>query len=65
LALLDHDEIVNKRVARIARDHGCTVAEVNTVLDAHPVEIDRDKFLRRTLALEPLRLDEPGGGFSR
>jgi hypothetical protein len=25
---MDHDELlVNKRVARIARDHGCTVAE--------------------------------------
>jgi len=55
---MDRDEIVNKRVARIARDHGCTVAEVNMALDAHPIEIDRDKYLRRTLALELARLDE-------
>ena len=41
-----------------AGDHGCTVAEVNEVLDRHPIELDRDTYLKRTLALELLRLDE-------
>lgn len=55
---MDRDEIINKRARRIAEDHGCTVAEVNEVLDRHPVELDRDTYLKRTLALELLRLDE-------
>src|SRR5262245_37414946 len=42
---MDHDRIVNKRVQRIARDHGCSVAEVNAALDHHPIELDRDTFL--------------------
>ena len=32
LGATDQDDLVNKRVDRIARDHGLTVAEVNTVL---------------------------------
>src|SRR6516165_8290050 len=55
---MDRDEIVNKRVRRIADDYGCTVNEVNACLDHHPIELNRDKYLRRTLALELLRLDE-------
>ena len=55
---MDRDEIINKRVRRIAEDHGCTVAEVYEVLDRHPIELDRDTYLKRTLALELLRLDE-------
>ena len=55
---MDRDEIINKRVRRIAEDHGCTVAEVNEVLDRHPIALDRDTYLKRTLALELLRLDE-------
>jgi hypothetical protein len=47
---MDHDEIVNKRVRRIARDHSCTVADVHAALDRHPIELDRDRFLKRTLA---------------
>ena len=54
---MDHDELVNKRVAQIARDHGCTVDQVNAALDRHPIELDRDQFLRRTLALELIELD--------
>jgi hypothetical protein len=53
---MDQDELVNKRVARIARDHGCTVDQVDTALDHHPIELDRDRYLKRTLALELLRL---------
>jgi hypothetical protein len=52
------DLIIHKRVRRIADDYGCTIAEVHAVLDHHPIEIDRDKYLKRTLALELLRLDE-------
>ena len=52
------DLILHKRVRRIADDYGCTIAEVHAVLDHHPIEIDRDKYLKRTLALELLRLDE-------
>src|SRR6516164_3089887 len=54
---MDRDELVNKRVAQIARDHGCTVDQVNAALDRHPIELDRDQFLRRTLALELIELD--------
>ena len=55
---MDHDRIVNKRVQRIARDHSCSVAEVNAALDHHPIELDRDTFLKRTLAMELVELDE-------
>jgi len=55
---MDHNNIVNKRVQRIARDHGCTMDEVNAALDHHPIELDRDTFLKRTLALELVELDE-------
>ena len=55
---MDRDELVNKRVAQIARDHGCTVNQVNAALDRHPIELDRDQFLRRTLALELIELDQ-------
>src|SRR5215472_5984681 len=55
---MDHDKIVNKRVQRIARDHDCTVADVHAALDRHPIELDRDTFLKRTLAMELVELDE-------
>ena len=55
---MDHNKIVNKRVQRIARDHSCSVAEVNAALDHHPIELDRDTFLKRTLAMELMELDE-------
>jgi hypothetical protein len=54
----DRDKIIHRVVRRIADDVGCTVAEVNAVLDAHPIEIDRDKYLKRVLALQLLQLDE-------
>jgi DNA-binding transcriptional MerR regulator len=55
---MDYDEIIQKRVRRIARDHGCSIAEVNTALDLHPIELDCDTFLKRTLAMELVELDE-------
>jgi hypothetical protein len=57
------DEITNKRVRRIAQDHRCTVAAVNAALDQHPIEADRERYLRRLLALELVELDELGEVF--
>ena len=33
---MDYDEIVQKRVRRIARDHGCSVDDVNAALSVAP-----------------------------
>src|SRR5215469_3641106 len=55
---MDHDELTNKRVHAIARAHDCMVDQVNAALDQHPIELDRDRFLKRTLALELMRLDQ-------
>jgi hypothetical protein len=60
---MDRDDIVNKRVRRIANDHNCTIAEVNAALDQHPIETDRDRFLKRTLAMELVELDELQAAF--
>ena len=60
---MDHGEIINKRVRRIARDHGCSVADVNAALDRHPIELDRDTYLKRTLAMELVELDELQAAF--
>src|SRR5215813_1829852 len=60
---MDHDEIIQKRVRRIATDHGCSNAEVNAALDHHPIELDRDTFLKRTLAMELVELDELAQAF--
>ena len=58
---MDHqhrDLILYKPERAIADDHGCTVDEVHAVLDRHPIEIDRDKYLKRALAMQLLQLDE-------
>jgi DNA-binding transcriptional MerR regulator len=55
--------ILRKRVRRIADEHGCSVADVNACLDNHPIETNRDEYLKRTLALELLRLDEIAEAF--
>ena len=55
---MDHDELVNKRVHAIARAHGCTIDDVHAALDRHPIELNRDAYLKRTLALELMRLDQ-------
>jgi DNA-binding transcriptional MerR regulator len=54
----DQDKIIHRAVRRIADELGCTVAEVNALLDSHPIEVDRDKYLKRVLALQLLQLDE-------
>jgi hypothetical protein len=56
--MVDFDELINKRVHAIARAHDCTVDDVHAALDRHPLELDRDAYLRRTLALELIRLDQ-------
>jgi len=43
---------------RPAADHGLTVPETLAALDKHPIELDRDQFLRRRLALELIELDQ-------
>jgi hypothetical protein len=52
------DLILHKPERAIADDHGCTVDEVHAVLDRHPIEVDRDKYLKRALAMQLLQLDE-------
>jgi hypothetical protein len=42
----------------IARTHGCSIGDVHAALDQHPIELDRDAYLKRTLALELMRLDQ-------
>jgi hypothetical protein len=55
---MDHDELTNKRVHAIARAHDCSIDDVHAALDRHPIERDRDTYLKRTLALELMRLDQ-------
>jgi hypothetical protein len=55
---MDHDELTNKRVHAIARAHDCSIDDVHAALDYHPIERDRDAYLKRTLALELMRLDQ-------
>jgi len=52
------DLILHKPQRAIADDNGCTVDEVHALLDRHPIEVDRDKYLKRALAMQLLQLDE-------
>jgi hypothetical protein len=54
----DQDELVNKRVHVIAKAHSCSIDDVHAALDRHPIELNRDAYLKRTLSLELIRLDE-------
>jgi hypothetical protein len=61
--LLHHDAIIRERiigksVRTIARDHGCSIAEVNKALDLFAVATINAKVRTHTLALELSRLDE-------
>ena len=53
-----HDQITRRRVRRIAEEHGVTCDEVDRALDRHPVNSDPGNYLKRTLALELIELDE-------
>jgi hypothetical protein len=55
---MNQDELVNRRVHAIARAHDCSIDEVHAALDRHPIELNRDAYLKRTLALELMRLDQ-------
>jgi hypothetical protein len=55
---MDPNELINKRIAAIARTFECSIDDVNSALDRHPLEVDRDAYLKRTLALELMRLDQ-------
>lgn len=55
---MDENELCNKRVVAIAKAHKCSVDDVHAALDRHPIEVDRDTYLKRQLALELVRLDE-------
>jgi len=52
------DLILYKPERAIADGNGCTIDEVHAVLDRHPIEVDRDKYLKRALAMQLLQLDE-------
>jgi len=52
---MDQNELVNQRVHAIARAHDCTTDDVHAALDRHPIELNRDAYLKRTLALELMR----------
>jgi hypothetical protein len=45
-------------VHAIAKAHDCSIDDVNAALDRHPIELNRDAYLKRTLALELMRLDQ-------
>ena len=47
---------ISGKLAGPRRD--CTVDQVNAALDQHPIELARDRYLKRTLALELMRLDQ-------
>jgi hypothetical protein len=51
------DLILHKPERAIAEEFGMTLEEVQQVLDEHPVERDRDSYLRRPLAQQLLLLD--------
>src|SRR5215470_6314107 len=55
---MDHSELTNRRVHAIARAHDCTIDDVHAALDRHPIELNRDAYLKRALALGLMRLDQ-------
>jgi hypothetical protein len=52
------DTLNRRRVRELARDHNMTIAEVEQALLAHPVNSEPGNFLKRTLALELVELDQ-------
>ncbi len=51
------DLILHRPESAIAEEFGITLDEVQAILDQHPVEKDRDTYLRRALAQQLLLLD--------
>jgi hypothetical protein len=50
--------ILHKAERAIADENRCTLAEVHQIFDQHPLETDKQRFLRRELARALYTLDE-------
>jgi DNA-binding transcriptional MerR regulator len=59
------DLILHRPEHALAEEHGISLAEVRAILDEHPVERDRDTYLRRALAQQLLLLDRLEVTFGR
>jgi hypothetical protein len=59
------DLILHRPERALAEECGMTLEEVLTILDQHPVEKDRDTYLRRALAQQLLLLDRLEVTFGR
>jgi hypothetical protein len=57
--------ILHRPEQALAEEFGTTIEEVQAILDAHPVETDRDSYLRRALAQQLLLLDRLEVTFGR
>jgi hypothetical protein len=55
---MDDDELCNQRIHAIAKAKRCSVERVKRALDRHPIEVDRDVYLKRTLALALIDIEE-------
>jgi hypothetical protein len=60
---MDSDKLTSKRIYAIAKAHNTTVAAVHRALAKHPIEVDRDAYLKKCLALELIELDELQAAF--
>jgi hypothetical protein len=58
MAQRHRDLILHKPERAIAEDCNCSVEDVHAILDHHPIEVDRDQYLKRALALQLVQLDE-------
>lgn len=56
--VMNSDELNDRRVVALAKYHKCSTREICSALDKHPLEVDRDAYFRRTVALELVRLDQ-------
>jgi hypothetical protein len=59
------DLILHRPEHALAEEHGLTIEEVRATLDMHPVEQDRDRFLKHALAQQLLLLDRLEVVFSK
>jgi hypothetical protein len=59
------DLILHRPERAIAEEFGMSLEEVQQVLDSHPVEVDRNGYLRRCLAQQLLMLDRLEVTFGR
>jgi hypothetical protein len=59
------DLILHRPERALAEEFGMTLEEVQAILDEHPVEVDRDVYLRRALAQQLLLLDRIEVEFSK